>query len=306
MKIIIAGCTGYLGTVLTQHYQRTAHTVIGLTRHPTQPHEIQWDGENQGPWAHHLEAADLIINLSGHTVNCRYNAKNRRILHHSRIAPTQALAHAINACCRPPQLWLNASTATIYRHNHGTPWTEEDHDFSPHPDAKDAYSVQLALDWEQAFFDAPVPSTVRRLALRTAMVLGHGENSVYPTLSRLTRYFLGGSMGSGQQKVSWIHEQDFIRAIDFITHTHALTGPVNLASPHPITNAEMMSAFRSIHHRPFGLPATPLMLEVGAYLLRTETELILKSRNVAPAKLLAAGFDFHYPSLHSALRQLCQ
>lgn len=249
-----------------------------------------------------LEGADLLINLAGHSVNCRYHARNRRRIMESRVEPTAALGEAIRSCRVPPRVWLNASTATIYRHTFGPAWDEAG-EIGATPEAKDAFSVEVAQAWEAAFAAAPVPRT-RQVALRMAMVLGQGPNSVFPVLHRLVRFGLGGRMGDGLQYVSWIHERDLCRAIDFILDHDELTGVVNLAAPAPLPNHEFMRELRSACGRTFGLPAERWMLELGAIFLRTETELILKSRRVVPGRLAKAGFRFEYPTPREAFDAL--
>ena len=305
-NIVIAGGTGFLGRCLTVHFQRLGYVVTILTRSPgTSPpatHEFIWDARTPGPWAHALNGAVAVINLVGRSVNCRYNDRNREAILSSRVDSTHAIAHAIAQCEAPPPVWLNASTATIYRHTFGSAWGE-DGEISADIAAKDRFSIQVATAWENAMRVIPTPCT-RKIAMRTAMVLGCESNSVFPVLRRLARCGLGGKMAGGRQFVSWIHEADFCRALDWlITHT-TLAGPVNIAAPNPVTNEQMMRVIRDICGVRFGLPAARWMLEVGAILLRTETELTLKSRRVIPQKLLTSGFDFRYPLLPGAVEDL--
>lgn len=219
------------------------------------------------------------------------------------MKPTRALGEAMAACARPPRVWLNASSATIYRHTLGPAWDETATDFSATAAAKDAFSLEIIHAWEKASNEAVTPRT-RKVALRTTMVLGHGRNSVFPVLCRLARFGLGGRMGSGEQFVSWLHEADFCRAVEWVIQHEELSGPVNFAAPNPLSNREMMRLFREAVGVPFGLPATEWMLEVGAFFLRTETELILKSRRVVPGKLLESGFEFLFPTMSDALADL--
>jgi hypothetical protein len=213
------------------------------------------------------------------------------------------LGEAIAQCQSPPRVWLNASSATIYRHTLGPPWDETGTDFTPTPAAHDEFSVEVVRAWEDCFNAASTPRT-RKVGLRTTMVLGRGRNSVFPVLCRLARFGLGGRMGSGKQFVSWLHEPDFCRAVEWLITHDDVSGPVNLAAPNPLPNAEMMRLFREFVGARFGLPATEWMLEIGAFFLRTETELILKSRRVAPDKLLADGFKFRFPTMREALQNL--
>lgn len=221
----------------------------------------------------------------------------------SRVKPTRILGAAVAQCATPPRVWLNASSATIYRHTLDAPWDETGKDFAPTPAVHDEFSLEVIHAWERAFNAAITPRT-RKVALRTTMVLGHARNSVFPVLCRLARLGLGGRMGSGKQFVSWLHQEDFCRAVEWLITHDEVNGPVNLAAPNPLPNAEMMRLFRELVGAPIGLPATEWMLEVGAFILRTETELILKSRRVLPGKLLAGGFQFHFPTMQTALQNL--
>jgi uncharacterized protein (TIGR01777 family) len=219
------------------------------------------------------------------------------------VNSTRVLGQAIGRCAKPPQVWLNASTATVYRHTFGNPWDEKG-ETEATTEAKDRFSVEVAWAWEQALNEAQTPQT-RKVAMRMAMVLGTGKNSVFPVLRRLVRVGLGGRMGSGQQFVSWIHEADFCRAVEWLIGHNDLEGPTNLTAPNPLSNCEMMRTLRQVCGVPFGLPAASWMLEVGAFFLRTETELIIKSRRVIPGRLLESGFTFQFPTIQEAFGDLC-
>jgi uncharacterized protein (TIGR01777 family) len=305
-RIILAGGSGFLGQVLAKHFLASGYDVVVLTRTPKPGaagvREIAWDGETLGDWACELEGAEAVINLAGRSVNCRYHERNRKIILESRINPTRVLGEAISRCAKPPRVWLNSSTATVYRHTYGPAW-DESGEIGGTPEAKDEFSVQVAAAWERAFDEARTPNT-RKIAMRSAMVLGRGANSVFPMLRRLVRFGLGGKMASGKQYVSWIHQEDFCRAIDWLLQNEKFSGVVNLAAPNPVTNTEMMATLREVCHRPFGLPASRWMLEVGAIFLRTETELIIKSRRVVPGKLLTAGFSFRFEQARPAIEDL--
>ncbi|MBI2929959.1 MAG: TIGR01777 family protein [Verrucomicrobia bacterium] len=308
-RIILAGGSGFLGTQLAQHFSALGWEVVVLTRAPRGSQgafrECGWDGRTVGPWAAELEGATAVINLTGRSVDCRYTAKNRREILNSRVDSTRVIGEAIARCAKPPRVWLNSSTATLYRHTFGPAWDETSMDFTATPEAQDAFSVEVGLAWERAFKDARTPLT-RKVTLRITMVLGFGSNSVFPVLRRLARLGLGGAMGSGRQYVSWIHEADFCRAVEWLIARDDLSGPVNLAAPNPLTNAEMMRLYREVCGAPLGvgLPATEWMLEVGAFFLRTETELILKSRRVVSRRLAESGFEFHFTQLADSLRDL--
>ncbi len=306
-RIILAGGSGFTGRVLTEYFVKRGCEIVVLTRSPKPRdgavREVFWNGESLDNWVAELEGAVALINLAGRTVDCRYTAKHRREILDSRVNSTRVLGEAVARCAQPPRVWLNSATATIYRHSLDQPMDEATGELDAAPAANDAFSVEVARAWERALNEAHTPST-RQVALRTTMVLGRGRNSVFPVLCRLVRFGLGGRMGSGDQYVSWIHEEDFCRAIDWIIQHEDLSGPVNLAAPNPLPNRDMMRTFRQVCGVPFGMPATRWMLEVGALFLRTETELILKSRYVVPGKLAASGFQFHFPQLRGALENL--
>lgn len=305
-KIILAGGSGFLGGVLANYFAAGGSQIVILTRKPGlrtgKITEVGWDGVTLGEWRHELEGARALINLAGVSVNCRYHARNRRRILDSRLNSTRVLGEAVARCLDPPAVWLNSSTATIYRHNFGPAW-DESGAIGGCLEAKDSFSVHVATEWERVFHEANTPRT-RKIALRSAMVLGDSENSVLPTLLRLARLGLGGRMAGGRQFVSWIHQEDFCRAVEWIIEHEALGGPLNLAAPNPVTNAELMAAVRKVCGIRFGLPAPRWVLEIGAVLMRTETELIIKSRRVVPGRLLVSGFEFRHPQLFPAIEQL--
>jgi hypothetical protein len=306
IKIILAGGSGFLGNVLAEDLSAKDIEVVILTRNPRSREgvirEVRWDGETVGGWLKELEGARALINLAGISVNCRYHVRNRQLMLDSRLNSTRVLGEAVARCADPPPVWLNSSTATIYKHTYGPAW-KEDGEIGGCAEAKDMFSVYVATEWERVFNEATTPRT-RKVALRSAMVLGHAKNSVLPNLLRLGRLGLGGSLAGGRQFVSWIHEEDFCRAVEWIVEHETLSGPVNVAAPHPVPNAEFMATVREVCRAPFGLPASRWMLEVGAFVLRTETELLIKSRRVVPGKLLADGFVFRHPHLLAAIEQL--
>lgn len=305
-RIILAGGSGFLGSVLAGYFAARGVEPVILTRRPGAVggagREVPWDGATVGPWVAELEGTRALINLAGLSVNCRYHARNRKRLLDSRLTPTRVLGEALARCANPPPVWLNSSTATIYRHTFGPAWDEAG-EIGGCAEAKDIFSVQIATEWERVFNEANTPRT-RKVALRSAMVLGDAANSVLPNLLRLARLGLGGSLAGGRQFVSWIHEEDFCRAVEWILDHERISGAVNLAAPNPVTNAEFMAAIRRACGAPFGLPASRWMLEIGAFVLRTETELLIKSRRVVPGKLLADGFVFRHPQLRPAIQHL--
>lgn len=306
-KIILAGGSGFLGRELARHFKAQNWDVVTLTRSPKAKtdggREVAWDARTFGNWAHELEGASAVVNLTGRSVDCRYTAKNRREIMDSRVNSTRVVGEAIAKCKAPPRVWLNSSTATLYQHTFGKPHDESSRAMDSASDAKDAFSVEVAQAWERTLDEAQTPHT-RKIALRTSMVLGLGRNSVFPVLRRLTKFGLGGRQGSGTQFVSWIHVADFCRAIEWIIAHDDLQGPINQCAPNPLPNAEMMTLFRKVCKMPLGLPATEWMLEIGAFFLRTETELIFKSRRVVPGRLVASGFEFNFPTFREAIADL--
>jgi uncharacterized protein len=320
-RIIIPGGSGFLGRTLTRWYASRGCQVTILSRDPApvaplvnanananaNVNVIAWDGKNLGAWADHLDGADAVINLAGRSVNCRYHAANRRMMMDSRIDSTLVLGKAIAACGNPPEIWLNSSTATIYRHRYDAANTERDGLYGAAREAKDAFSLEVAHGWEDAFTKAYTDNDLQRtrgILLRTAIVLGNEPGGGYGTLRNLARVGLGGTMAGGRQFVSWIHERDFCRTLDWLIATRSASGIYNIAAPNPLPNKAMMAAVRGAVGVPIGLPATRWMLEIGAFFLRTETELIFKSRRVVPEHLLEEGFTFEFEGLPEALADL--
>jgi uncharacterized protein (TIGR01777 family) len=304
-RIVLAGGSGFLGHALSKELLN--YEVIVLTRSACSRSdgvkEICWNGKSSGEWCKFIDGAEVVINLTGKSVDCRYNEKNRLAIISSRVDSTRAIGEAIAKCSQPPRVWLNCSSATIYKHTFDTPM-DECGETGATPEAKDEFSIEVIRQWERALNEAQTPGT-RKIAMRITLVLGR-DGGVFPVLRRLARFGLGGKMGSGRQFVSWIHEKDFCRAVEWIIANENLNGAINLAAPNPLPNRETMQIIREACSAPFCLPATEWMLEVGAFFLRTETELILKSRRVVPGKLLASGFQFQFPELRGALKDLCQ
>ncbi len=268
---------------------------------------VAWDGVHLGNWAAEMEGAEVVIQLAGRSVNCRYDARNRAEILDSRVNSTWVVGQAIRQCKRPPRVWLQSSTATIYAHRYDAANGEATGILGGHePGAPETwrFSVGIARAWEEAA-NAAVPPGVRLVLLRSAMIMSPDPGGVFDVMLGLVRKGLGGRNGDGRQFVSWIHEEDFCRAIEWLIE-HEWSGAVNLASPSPLPNAEFMREFRKAWGIGFGLPATDWMLEIGAVFLRTETELILKSRRVVPGRLLAGGFEFRFPEWSGAVADLCR
>lgn len=308
MKIVIAGGSGQVGTVLARHFHQRGDNVTVLSRSLERtPWQTQlWDGRTLSSWLATLDGSDVLINLAGRSVNCRYNAQNRKAIIDSRVQSTKVLHQALQKLVRRPPVWLNASTATIYRHALDRPMDETTGELGGgEPEAPDTwkFSIKVAKAWEEAFFSEETPGT-RKVALRSAMTFSPDRDGVFDVFLKLVRHGMGGTNLPGTQFVSWIHDVDFIRAVEFLIATPSLSGPVNLASPNPLPNREFLSILRNAWGTRVGLPTTRWMLEVGTFLLRTESELVLKSRRVVPGRLLDAGFTFSYPTWSQAAEDL--
>jgi uncharacterized protein (TIGR01777 family) len=301
--LIVPGGTGFLGRSVAEYFARQQWRVLVLSRRTqasTNP-LIQfqtWDGQTLGDWAHSFENADVVLNLAGRTVNCRYNAQNRQQIYDSRLKSTKVVGEAIAACKNPPRTWLNASSATIYRHALDRPMDETTGEIGS------GFSVDVCQKWEETLMEAATPPEVRKVALRSSMVFGAGHDGVFEAFYRIVKLGLGGTLGRGDQFVSWVHTEDFVRALEWIAAHPELSGPVNIASPNQVPNKLFMRTLRDVSHQPVGMPATAWMLEIGAFFLQTETELLLKSRRVVPKRLLDSGFSFCHPELRGALEQI--
>lgn len=308
LRIVIPGGSGQVGSLLTRHFHAQGHDITILTRHPKPAPwcELVWDGKTIGDWASAIEGSDVCINLTGRSVNCRYGAANRREIYDSRIASTRLLNEVIASLAHPPRLWMNASTATIYRHSLDKSMDEATGEFGgDEPGAPDTwnFSIRVAKDWEQAFFATSTPRT-RKIALRSAVTFSADAGGIFDVFSTLVRRGLGGANGSGTQMVSWIHGQDFVRAVEFLIAEESFSGVVNIASPNPLPNRKFMQALRRAWGVPIGLPAPAWLIEIGCFLMRTESELVLKSRYVVPGRLKQAGFQFLFPDWPEAAKNL--
>ncbi|WP_330341914.1 TIGR01777 family oxidoreductase [Streptomyces sp. NBC_00557] len=306
MKVILPGGTGQVGTILDRALTAAGHEVTVLTRHPTRERQVGWDGATLGRWAEVIDGSDAVVNLAGRSVSCRYTPENLRAMMDSRVASARVVGEAIAAAPRPPRVWLQMSTATIYAHRFDAANDEETGVLGgsePGVPGYWSYSVGIARNWERAQAEASVPAT-RKVALRTAMVMSPDRGGVFDVLLGLVRLGLGGPVAGGAQYVSWIHDTDFVRAVQFLIDRDDIEGPVNLASPGPLPQREFMRALRAARGVPVGLPATRWMAELGAFALRSDTELLLKSRRVVPGRLRAAGFGFAYPDWPPAAADL--
>jgi uncharacterized protein (TIGR01777 family) len=296
MKIIIAGGTGFLGENLEQFFLNKNYEVKILTRNPKRKNEIFWDSKTVGTWKNELENADILINLTGKSVDCRYNEKNKKEIYDSRINSTRALQKAIDECQNPPKIWLNASSATIYVHSETHLNTEKNGIIG------DDFSMNICKSWEKEFFKTE-NQNIRKIVLRTSIVLGK-NGGAFPKFKQISKLGLGGKQGRGNQMMSWIHIDDFCEAVNFIIENENLNGAINITAPNPLSNENMMKQLREKIKIPFGIPSPIWLLEIASIFIKTETELMLKSRNVYPEILLENGFQFKYDNFEKALENL--
>jgi uncharacterized protein (TIGR01777 family) len=309
MKIVIPGGSGQVGTILARAFHGDGHEVVVLSRRPrAEPWRIvEWDGRTLGRWQSEIDGCAAVINLAGRSVNCRYNAANRSEILESRVMSTRIVGEAIARATRAPRVWLQASTATIYAHRYDGPNDEASGLLGgrePGAPSSWNFSIDVAKAWERTF-DQVATDRTRKIALRSAMTMSPEPGGVFDALLGLVRYGLGGTAGDGRQFVSWIHYEDFVGVIRWLIDRDNIEGIVNVAAPHPLPNADFMRCLREAAGIPLGLPANRWMLEIGAFFMRTETELILKSRRVVPARLLDQGFEFRFPTWPEAARDLC-
>ena len=303
-RMVIAGGSGFLGRALARYFEhRYDVVVLSRTSRPVPgARVVEWDGCTMGAWSIELEGAAVLINLSGRSVNCRATRRNKREMMDSRVLATRVLGDVIAICDDPPPVWINAGTATIYRHSLERAYGE-DGEIGATPGLGDGFAIEIAMAWEQAFGEA-ARDGVRQIIQRTAMVMGNEAETVYDVLSGLARRGIGGRQGSGDQFVSWLHIDDYCRITDWMINTVEAEGVYNVCAPEPVTNAAMMAQFRKQVGATCGLPSPRWLLEVGAFFMRTETELILKSRNTVPRRLLAEGFEFQHSEFAAAMAAL--
>jgi len=299
-NLIIAGGSGFLGRVLTNYFQDKVEKIVILSRSEEKIkgniHYLHWDGKTLGDWSASLNGSDVLINLAGKSVDCRYHQKNKDLILSSRTDATRVLGQAIEECTDPPKIWINSSTATIYRHSLNKEMDETTGEIGQ------GFSVKVATSWEHEFFSFSLKQT-RQVALRTSIVLGK-SGGAFPALLNLTKMGFGGKQGDGKQKISWIHEEDFVRAVHFIIQQNGISGVINVVAPKPVSNENFMELLRKETSAPFGLPMGKTLLRIGARIIQTEPELILKSRNVIPKRLEENGFQFYYKSLKESLEHL--
>ncbi|WP_375560829.1 TIGR01777 family oxidoreductase [Bernardetia sp. OM2101] len=286
-KVVLAGGTGFVGKYLQKKFSELGYEVIIIARNTP----VNWKNPDEITEA--LEHSEMLINLAGKSVDCRYNEKNKTEILLSRTETTKILGEAIQNCKFPPKIWFNSSTATIYRHAEDRAMTEKNGEIGT------GFSVGIATAWEKKFFSFELEKT-RQIALRMAIVLGKG-GGVIPPFKNIVRFGLGGKQGNGNQMFSWLHIHDLYRMILFLQENSTLEGVFNCSSPNPVKNRELMQVFREKMNIPFGIPTPKFLLEIGAFMIRTETELLLKSRWVIPERLQNEGFEFEYPDLGKAI-----
>jgi uncharacterized protein len=290
-KVVIAGGTGFIGEYFQKKFKDQGYDLKIISR---QKQHISWEDKEDIVEA--LEDAELLINLAGKSVNCRYNEANRNEIMNSRVKTTTILGESIQTCTNPPKTWVNSSTATIYRHAEDRPMTEENGEIGS------GFSVDVATNWEKTFFSFDLQNT-RQVALRIAIVLGK-DGGVMTPYRNLVKFGLGGNQGNGKQMFSWIHVEDLFQIVLFLKDRKDLSGVFNCSSPAPVSNDEFMNTLRKTMGVPFGLPSPKWMLEIGSILIKTETELVLKSRWVLPERLQREGYTFVYPTLDKTLQDI--
>ena len=304
MKIIITAANGFIGTSLVNHFKKENEVICFVRKIDTKLKSqfgekvkmIIWDGKTKGNWIDELENSDVLINLAGKSVDCRYNEENKNEIYASRLESTKILGGAIKSLKNKPKVWFNAASATIYKHSLTVPNTEKNGTIG------EGFSVDVCRKWEESFFNFK-DLGVRQIALRTAIVLGKNGGVMKP-FNRLVNFGLGGKMGKGNQQFSWIHEKDVCSAISFLINNEKSSGVYNISAPNPITNAFFMKTLRNTNKAFFGIPSPTWLLKIGAWIINTETELILKSRFVIPEKLRQEGFEFEFKTIDLCLNDL--
>jgi uncharacterized protein (TIGR01777 family) len=299
-KIVLAGGSGYIGKVLANYFKDNSDEIVVLSRNLSSTkgkiRTVKWDAKNTGSWISELEGADALINLTGKSVNCRYNEKNKREILESRKNATNILGYAINQLQNPPKTWIQFASATIYRHAMDHSMDEETGEFG------DGFSVDVCKNWEQTFWNQQTAQT-RKVLLRVSIVFGKTDG-VFLRLLNLVRFGLGGKQGSGKQMVSWIHDKDLSRITEWLLRRPEITGTFNAAAPNPISNETLMNTIRKEYAAVIGFNAPAWLLKIGAVIIGTETELILKSRWVIPKRLEEHGFDFEFKTIEKAVHNI--
>ena len=308
MKIVIPGGTGSIGRLLTESDLFKKHDLVVLSRGRGQSSQVRmvpWDGQTLGEWASEIDGADIVINLSGQSVKCLYTDKNLKTLKDSRIKSTQVIGQAIRQAKKPPHLWIQMSSAAIYKHRFDAPNDEETGHIGESPDIPVVWKniVQLVQDWEEALYSSQTDHT-RKIAIRSGIVMDLSPGGAFDIFLKLSRFGLGGTIAGGKQMVSWVHKSDFINAINFLIQNDTITGPVNMCSPQPLSQAEFMKILRETAGVKWGLPATKWMIELSSYFIGIDSELSLKSRYAIPKVLMDNKYSFLFPDWPSAAKDL--
>lgn len=298
-RVVVAGGTGFLGRCLGRALVRSGYEVIALGRHePARPVAgtfVRWDGRTLGSWVDTLEGAVAVVNLAGRSVDCRKSPEHQDEILRSRVDATRVLGEALERTAEPPSVWVQMSTA----HRYGDPpevVCDEDSSFGW------GFAPFVGQAWEDAFHESLLPG-VRRVVFRTSLVLGR-EGGALPILARLVRWGLGGAIGHGRQGISWIHERDLMRLFLQAITDPTVQGSYLATAPNPVSNRAFMRELRRVLRRPVGLPAATWMVRIGAPLIGTDAEIALYGRYCVSRRLAEGGFEFEFPELREALRDL--
>lgn len=300
MKIVIAGGSGFIGSELLHHFLTNKDEVVILTRGKSKIVEnvnfVHWDASTEGDWISCIESVDVLINLTGKSINCRHTKANKLEIINSRVNATKILQTAIKKLQNKPKLWINASGASIYGQNNHKLYTEDD------LEKGDDFSAKVAQLWENAFFKEEIEG-VRKVALRISLVLSN-NGGVYPIFRKLTKFGLGGTLGNGNQTFGWVHIVDLLRIVDITINNDNISGPINCVSVNSPKNKDFMKALRKSLSFPFGIPQPKFLLKIGGLLIGTEGELIYSGINAYPKRLIDNGFKFEFENCQNALNDL--
>ena len=305
-RIVIAGGSGFLGVSLAEFLIASGVEVVILSRNPPKVEgpwkHVIWDGRTLGDWRRELEGATGLINLTGRSVNCIKTPDHRDEILRSRVEATRVLGQAVRTLASPPPVWVQMSTAHIYGDPPQVTCTEDSpfgHGLAP----------DVGRAWEEEF-QAGILPTQRGVLLRTGFVLGRNRGAgggALTTLKRLTHFGLGGTVGSGTQGMSWIHELDMNRLFERALIDPSMRGAYISSAPKPVSQRDFMRELRRAVGMPIGLPAYSWMVRFGAkWLLRTDPELILYGRYVVSKRLREEHFEFRFPHLRGALEDLLE